>query len=473
MGAAGRLYEFAWREIGGEKILYVLNGLTRETGRDNAEALLYGADALPESGYVPEKTHIEPGNGCSILHGPDGRYLLVKHDRYGGEHDHYDRLDLDYLAYGRRISPDLWTTGYGAPMHYDYYKNTATHNTINIGGKNQSPVNARLTDFRVDPAARTVWLDTLADWTEPFAMPDTFTIRQWDEKAYTGVRMRRQILWAERYFIEVTSVQRGLAAPDSEKDGCDTAADKSVNWVMHFSGRPESVLLPAGAEPLDAKEREKRFPEGRLSLQKPWKHVKVKDAWRLPAPEDKIPVPAGNPAGQKGAASVRADSGREACEGAEEPGEDAPVWQISFRDGDVCTDVFGCGAGQELISGAGPDNPSVSDINYLVEQVRENGAEAADFCGGEPEPKNGSPRENSTIAVFAHVIASRRGTEAPVHVHFRRTAGRLRVTVDLPEVTPESAAEGSAGVQPGAQKPAGVQRVSEFNTGIEGSLVTR
>ena len=83
-------------------------------------------------------------------------------------------------------------------MQYDYYKNTATHNTINIGGKNQSPVNARLTDFRVDPAARTVWLDTLADWTEPFAMPDTFTIRQWDEKAYTGVRMRRQILWAER-----------------------------------------------------------------------------------------------------------------------------------------------------------------------------------------------------------------------------------------------------------------------------------
>jgi hypothetical protein len=49
-------------------------------------------------------------------------------------------LDISYLAYGKRISPDLGTTGYGAVLHYDYYKNTGSHNTVNIGEENQSPV---------------------------------------------------------------------------------------------------------------------------------------------------------------------------------------------------------------------------------------------------------------------------------------------------------------------------------------------
>ncbi|HBC99230.1 MAG TPA: hypothetical protein DC053_07525 [Lachnoclostridium sp.] len=125
-----------------------MNQLYERESRDNLEAFVYGADVLPQCTVDFDNYHVEAGQpGCTVLRGKNGRYLLLKHDRYGGEHDHYDRLDISYLAYGKRISPDLGTTGYGAVLHYDYYKNTGSHNTVNIGEENQSPVLGKLTRY--------------------------------------------------------------------------------------------------------------------------------------------------------------------------------------------------------------------------------------------------------------------------------------------------------------------------------------
>ena len=41
------LYEFAYREIGGDKLLYVLKELYKDEARDNLEAFIYGVDILP------------------------------------------------------------------------------------------------------------------------------------------------------------------------------------------------------------------------------------------------------------------------------------------------------------------------------------------------------------------------------------------------------------------------------------------
>ncbi len=109
------------------------------------EAFIYGVDELPPCSHLSKNYHVKEGlSGNTFLRGSNGRYLLFKHDSYGGEHDHYDRLDISYLAYGKRIAPDLGTTGYGALLHYDYYKNTGSHNTVMIGEENQAPVNAVL-----------------------------------------------------------------------------------------------------------------------------------------------------------------------------------------------------------------------------------------------------------------------------------------------------------------------------------------
>ncbi|MEG0566557.1 MAG: hypothetical protein RR590_10110, partial [Hungatella sp.] len=123
------LYEFAYREIKSNKILKILNKIYENQTRTNIDAFFYGIDFLPEATYHCKNYHTEIGYpGHSVLHGKDGRYLLFKHDTYGGEHDHYDRLAISYLSHGERISPDLGTTGYGAVLHYDYYKNTGIHN---------------------------------------------------------------------------------------------------------------------------------------------------------------------------------------------------------------------------------------------------------------------------------------------------------------------------------------------------------
>lgn len=310
------LYEFAYREIGGEKLLYILNELYKNEKRDNVEAFIYGGDELTPCGHSFENYHVEPGlSGNTILRGANGRYLLFKHDSYGGEHDHYDRLDISYLAYGKRISPDLGTTGYGALMHYDYYKNTGSHNTVTIGEENQAPVNAILK--RYEEKDGVIYVEAEADWTAPYTMPDSFTIVQWKEENYRSVKMTRKIAWTDDYFAEVFHVT-----------GADP--DLAIDWVMHISG--ETVLSFDG-QPVDV-----------FSQKKPYKHL-------------------------HSIRETKADS----------------TTVTAYQDGEVTTHIFGNGFGQTVFDGKGPDNPSVSDINYRIERS----------FGGE--------------AMFAHVITSSDG----------------------------------------------------------------
>lgn len=218
------LFEFANREIGGPEISAVLARYYEKNTRDNLESLLYGVPEIEKDTVTTADFHTPVGqSGYSILHGrdADGKYLLIKHNRFGGEHDHYDRLALNYLAFGKRISTDLGTTGYGAKLHYAYYKNTGTHNTVTIGEKNQAPVNAVLTKFEKIPDATVV--EAVADWTAPYEKLDSFTIKQWSENNYRTVKMKRTIIWTPDYFVDVFLV-------DGVSDGL------SIDWQLHFSG---------------------------------------------------------------------------------------------------------------------------------------------------------------------------------------------------------------------------------------------
>ena len=330
------LYEFAYREMGGEKLLYILNQLYKNEKRDNMEAFIYGVDELPSCSYSFKNYHVDEGlSGNTILRGSNGRYLLFKHDSYGGEHDHYDRLDISYLAYGKRISPDLGTTGYGALMHYDYYKNTGSHNTVMIGEENQAPVNAVLK--RYEELDGVIYAEAEADWTVPYTMPDSFTIVQWKEEYYRSVKMTRKIAWTDDYFAEVFLVS-----------GADP--DLAIDWVMHVSGEN---LLTFNGRPADG-----------FSIKKPFKHLH----------------------------SVK------------ETIADGSI-VTAYQDGEVTTHVFGYGFGQTVFSAKGPDNPSVSDINYRIERS----------FGGE--------------AIFAHVITTSDGASKVDAVSFEASDGFMMIHV--------------------------------------------
>ena len=134
--------------------------------------------------------------------------------------------------------------------------------------------------------------------------------------------------------------------------GVDT--ERSIDWVMHVSG--ELISAPEGVE------------VETFSEKKPFKYLHSMRRVEMQADE----------------------------------GEAVPM---VYQDGDVKTWVFGAPCGQTLFYGKGPDNPSVSDVNYQIERR----------FGGQ--------------AVFAHVVASGRG-ECPIKsVVFEQAGDTVEVTV--------------------------------------------
>ena len=68
------LYEFAYREMGGEKLLCILNQLYKKEKRDNMEAFIYGEDELPPCSHLSKNYHVKDGlSGNTILRGCHGR----------------------------------------------------------------------------------------------------------------------------------------------------------------------------------------------------------------------------------------------------------------------------------------------------------------------------------------------------------------------------------------------------------------
>jgi len=226
IGARGS-EEFLYSHYRDPVILKALHYHYKDNPRDTLEAFLYGVDELPEdpSPEIPlipqEGYHDETGSGITIFRGEQDRYLLVKHGPYGGEHDHFDRLGISFLSHGKRIAYDMGTTGYGAKLHYQYYKNTATHNTVSIDGSNQPPSAGWVNGY--EKREDGVLLDIGTGWTKPYPPLDSFALTEWDEEIYKGTEMRRRILWAEKYWVDLFTVE-------------GTAPQRNIDYTLHISG---------------------------------------------------------------------------------------------------------------------------------------------------------------------------------------------------------------------------------------------
>ncbi|QIA66078.1 alginate lyase [Vibrio astriarenae] len=199
------LFEFAYKQHPCDEFASALASIYQNISRDNIDALLYGVDELPHAQPLKcQSTHC-PEVGITIeLDKARNNAMLLKHAPYGGEHDHYDRLGLILTRGGQEILPDLGTTGYGAELHYGYYKNTATHNTLVVNQQNQSPIDPTLLSYQQGDSFTLV--DTLADWTQPEASVDSHTIVQWDSAAYKEVTFRRTMLWLGDLALELNVI---------------------------------------------------------------------------------------------------------------------------------------------------------------------------------------------------------------------------------------------------------------------------
>lgn len=302
------LYEFAYRYIKTPEILQVLNLIYQDQKRENLDAFFYGMEELPKLEITYQDYH--GGDvGNTVLRGPYQQYLLFKHGNYGGEHDHYDRLSISYNGFGVRIAPDLGTTGYGAILHYDYYKNTATHNTVTINEENQPP--ACGTVLRYEKKDDTTYVEAMVDFKKPYSMPDSFTIQQWDRDSYQNVMMTRKLAFNGRYLVDLFIVE-----------GAEQEA--TIDYSLHIIGKR-----------ITGYEEEEIIQN--FSKKKPFKHL-----------HDVVKV-------------RHEDTSKTVYE--LENGRKADLYAMAFHG--------------DTYYGLGPDNPSISDISYVLE--RKKGGRAVYF----------------------------------------------------------------------------------------------
>ena len=222
------LFEFAYHTWRDPEILSILNEIYKRRTRLSVESFFYGDETLPPDAKDMERQSIEGSDGLGATVIRRGNvYLLFRHGPYGGEHDHYDRLGISYYYDNVPVSIDIGTTGYGATLHYAYYKNTVTHNTVSINDKNQSPSKGTLLSFSEDSDSSDV--SASVRWTDGYEMPDSFTIRQWDDEAYRDVYMERHIKVTDEAVLDYLSVE--IPEP------------RMIDHLTHFHG--ERIAMPS------------------------------------------------------------------------------------------------------------------------------------------------------------------------------------------------------------------------------------
>ena len=120
--------------------------------RRSLEALLYGADNIPESkwtlssrifpkaGFVIFRTNPIAGKPAAV----PTNYLVFDYGPHGGGHGHPDKLGFVLHGRGKILGVDPGCIAYGNPAHRGWYKQTLSHNTVVVDHRSQKPTEGKL-----------------------------------------------------------------------------------------------------------------------------------------------------------------------------------------------------------------------------------------------------------------------------------------------------------------------------------------
>jgi len=142
LAAYRHLYEYAAGRLDPARFGPMLAEIYARSGAKRVElsALAYGPDALPKPGGIGRGSTLLPAASIGVFRSSSAEKLqvLFRAGRYGGGHDHPDRLGIALGAFGQPISPDLGTAGYSIhPIVHNYYRATIAHNTLFADEKDQ------------------------------------------------------------------------------------------------------------------------------------------------------------------------------------------------------------------------------------------------------------------------------------------------------------------------------------------------
>ncbi|MBE1443417.1 heparinase II/III family protein [Paenibacillus sp. OAS669] len=208
------LFEFAARYIG------IGHEVVRRSGdRDSLYSLLFGFEeetpSQPVSGHSSTTihhdgfVHLKKAGMLFLKQQGDslkkGRLAMIDYGEHGGWHGHQDKLNLLYFAGGHPWLTDAGMLPYGNPIHFDYFKQTAAHNTVVVGGRSQAEAEGCIRAMRThDDGVMEAVMEVSG------AYPDTV--------------LKRKIMMKDDILLDVFRVQ--------------CKEEKDIDWIIHTQGLP-------------------------------------------------------------------------------------------------------------------------------------------------------------------------------------------------------------------------------------------
>ncbi|MEO8369907.1 MAG: heparinase II/III family protein [Candidatus Solibacter sp.] len=184
--------------------------------RRNLQALLYGAENVPDGPMVPEESRLLKASGFAMLRSPNA-VAAMRFGMHGGGHGHPDKLNLVTWGSGRMWGLDPGSINYGVPLHKEWYRSTIAHNTVSVDGGVQAEKDGRAVEWKASGGETTIAASA--------------------DAAYPGVQLTR------------TVTVHGKSIDDTFE--CASDVPHVYDWAFHAPGKlTTSVDLRSGLKRL-------------------------------------------------------------------------------------------------------------------------------------------------------------------------------------------------------------------------------
>jgi len=138
-------YEMGYSHFKDERYLPLL------TVRDSRDALLYGADSLPEEkGALTLDSYNDDEEALAVLRNPDGKTaVFLDYTRARVGHMHPATVNLLLFAQGEERLAEAGRLPYGNPLHKEWCRQTVSHNTVVVNETSHKRIESACTFFEV------------------------------------------------------------------------------------------------------------------------------------------------------------------------------------------------------------------------------------------------------------------------------------------------------------------------------------
>lgn len=195
-------------------------------GKEDSELKMNEADSISNEAIddngSEEQSWILPASGFARLQHPENPVAcFIDFGAHGGNHGHFDKLNLMLFNDKQAVSPDRGTVPYGSEFKKDFYLHTVCHNTVAIGGRSQKAATGECIAFNSNIDSNGPSISVVAN------------------EAYDETVLQRHILATDDFIIDWYNVSMQKV--------------NTMDWTFHFCGQildlsngwqqPQSPLL--------------------------------------------------------------------------------------------------------------------------------------------------------------------------------------------------------------------------------------